>query len=141
MRLTSFSDYALRLLIHAARHRHRLITIEEAAQTYDISRGHLTKVANVLTRAGFLVAVRGRSGGLELARDPAGLSLAEVLRATEPDMAGIECFGPAERLDLSRPPALDAAIHAALAAFMRVMAARSLADLVAEDADGERRRA
>lgn len=133
MRLTSFSDYALRLLIYAARHPGRLVTIEEAAAAYDISRSHLTKVANVLTRAGFLTAVRGRSGGLELGRDPAALTLGAVLRVTEPDMAGAECFGPDEIRDPNRPGALDAAIRDALAAFMRAMDARTLADLLAAE--------
>lgn len=133
MRLTSFSDYALRLLIYAARHPDRLVTIEEAAVAYDILRSHLTKVANVLTRAGFLNSVRGRSGGLELGRDPAALSLGEVLRVTEPDMAAAECFGPEEIRDPNRPGALDAAIRDALAAFLQVMDHRSLADLLADE--------
>ena len=68
MRLTSFSDYAFRLLIFAASHGDRLVTIEEAARKFAISRAHLMKVANELTRAGFLKAVRGRSGGLTLGR-------------------------------------------------------------------------
>lgn len=133
MRLTSFSDYALRLLIYAARHPGRLVTIEEAALAYDISRSHLTKVANVLTRAGFLASVRGRSGGLEMGRDPAALSLGEVLRVTEPEFAAIECFGPGEIRDPNRPAALDEAIRQALAAFMAEMDRRSLADLLACD--------
>src|SRR5690606_22269917 len=70
MRLTNFTDYALRVLMYAAAHRDRLITIEETAQVYGISRAHLMKVANQLARAGFLVAVRGRSGGLKLAKTP-----------------------------------------------------------------------
>lgn len=133
MRLTSFSDYALRLLIYAARHPDRLVTIEEAAAAYDISRSHLTKVANVLTRTGFLNSIRGRSGGLELGRDPAALPLGEVLRVTEPDMAAAECFGPEEIRDPNRPGALDAAIRDALAAFLQVMDHRTLADLLAEE--------
>lgn len=132
MRLTSFSDYALRLLIYAARHPGRLVTVEEAAAAYDISRSHLTKVANVLTRAGFLHSVRGRSGGLELGRDPVALTLGEVLRVTEPDVAAAECFGPDEIRDPNRPGALDMAIRDALGAFLDVMDRRTLADLLAE---------
>lgn len=133
MRLTSFSDYALRLLIYAARHPGRLVTIEEAALAYDISRSHLTKVANVLTRSGFLNSVRGRSGGLEMGRDPSGLTLGEVLRVTEPEFAAIECFGPGEIRDPNRPAALDAAITQALAAFMAEMDRRTLANLLADE--------
>jgi Rrf2 family transcriptional regulator, nitric oxide-sensitive transcriptional repressor len=60
MRLTSFSDLALRLLMYAAMREDRLITIEEASEVYNISRAHLMKIANTLTRAGYLKAVRGR---------------------------------------------------------------------------------
>lgn len=128
MRLTSFSDYALRLLIYVARHSDRLVTIEEAATAYDISRTHLTKVANLLTRAGFLASVRGRSGGLAMGRAPEEITLGEVLRVTEPDFAGVECFGAQETG--GRPEALNQAIGAALAAFLAEMDARTLADLL-----------
>lgn len=139
MRLTSFSDYALRLLIYAASHPQRLVTIEEAAAAYDISRSHLTKVANVLTRAGFLTAVRGRSGGLRMGRAAAAITLGEVLRVTEPDFASIDCLGPGQGPGLAltgqtgRPPMLDAAIGDALGAFLAVMDARTLADLLPRD--------
>ena len=137
MRLTSFSDYALRLLIYAAENPDRLVTIEEAALADGISRSHLTKVANVLTRAGFLIAVRGRSGGLRLGRDADSLTLGEVLRVTEPDVATVDCFGPDECPSgalpgtAGRPPRLEAAITEALAAFLAEMDARTLASLLA----------
>lgn len=135
MRLTSFSDYALRLLIYAGRHPDRLVTVEEVAAAYDISRSHLTKVTTVLTRAGFLKSVRGRAGGLRLARPPAALTLGEVLRVTEPDVAAAECFGPDEIRDPNRPGALDMAIRDALAAFLEVMDRRTLVDLLTEKQD------
>lgn len=92
MRLTNFSDYALRVLMYAAAQGDRLITIEETADVCGISRAHLMKVANQLTRAGYLKAVRGRSGGLALAKRPNRIKLGDVLRATEPDFALVECF-------------------------------------------------
>jgi Rrf2 family nitric oxide-sensitive transcriptional repressor len=67
MRLTNFSDYAFRVLMYAAACDDRLITIDETANVYGISRAHLMKVVNQLTRAGYLKAIRGRSGGLALA--------------------------------------------------------------------------
>ena len=76
MQLTKFSDYALRVLMYVHAAGDRRVTIEEMAASYRISRAHLMKVVNALTRAGYLTAVRGRSGGLTLARpgrdDPAG---------------------------------------------------------------------
>ncbi len=67
--------------------------IEETAELYGISRAHLMKVANQLTRSGFLKPVRGRSGGLTLGKPPQKIGLSDVLRATEPDFALVECFG------------------------------------------------
>lgn len=92
MRLTSFSDYALRILMLAASRPDRLITIDEAARTYRISRAHLMKVVNELTRGGYLLAVRGRAGGLKLGKPAEEIRLGDVLRLTEPDFALVECF-------------------------------------------------
>src|SRR3546814_6122004 len=85
MRLTTLSDYALRVLMYAAIADDRLVTIEETAKTYDISRAHLMKVVNILTRTGYIKGVRGRSGGFTLAKRPEDINLADVVRATEPD--------------------------------------------------------
>jgi predicted transcriptional regulator of viral defense system len=76
MRLTNFFDYTLRLLMYAATHSNRLITVEETAGVYGISRTHLMKVANQLTREGYLKAVRGRSAGLSLPNGRTGSSSA-----------------------------------------------------------------
>jgi len=94
MRLTNFTDYALRLLMYAAAQEGKLITIEETAERYGISRTHLMKVANLLTRAGYLKAVRGRSGGLLLGKEPAAIGLGEVVRATEPPSATVIAISP-----------------------------------------------
>src|SRR5262245_19683661 len=92
MQLTKFSDYALRVLMYAHSAGERLVTIEEIAGSYRISRAHLMKVVNALTRSGYLTAVRGRSGGLKLARPAAEIRLGDVVRATEPDFALVECM-------------------------------------------------
>ena len=92
MRLTTFSDYALRVLMYAAAAGDRLITIEETAKAYNISRPHLMKVVNILTRTGFIKGVRGRSGGFTLAKPAEAINLGAVVRATEPDFALVECL-------------------------------------------------
>ncbi len=71
MRLTSFSDYALRLLMFVATRPGELVTIGEISRAYGISRNHLMKIAATLSQAGLVVTVRGSGGGLRLAR-PAG---------------------------------------------------------------------
>ena len=116
MRLTNFSDYALRVLLYAAARDGMLVTIEETAKVYGISRAHLMKVANQLTRAGYLTAVRGRSGGLELAKRPDKIRLGDVVRATEPDFALVECFAPDNQCRITPRCRLRGALNEALAA-------------------------
>lgn len=135
MRLTQFSDFSLRILMYAATREGRLITIEETAALYGISRGHLMKVTNQLTRHGFLKSVRGRSGGLILARKPEQISLGDVIRATEPDFAMVECFHPEGRCLVTPRCRLKGIIGEALAAFLAVFDRHTLADLVLRPED------
>jgi Rrf2 family nitric oxide-sensitive transcriptional repressor len=130
MRLTSFSDYALRLLMFAASNGDRRITIEETARRFAISRAHLMKVANELTRAGFLRAVRGRSGGLILGKPANEIRLSDVLGAVEPDFALAECFGVGNRCLITPHCRLRRALDEALAAFIGVLDRYTVADLV-----------
>ncbi|WP_434722834.1 RrF2 family transcriptional regulator [Mesorhizobium sp. RIZ17] len=135
MRLTDFSDYSLRLLMFAAAKGDRLITIEETAHVYGISRSHLMKVANLLTRAGFLKAVRGRSGGLALARAPERIKLGDVLRATEPDFALVECFRSGNSCIITPRCRLRGMLREALAAFSGTLDRYTLADLLLSPED------
>lgn len=130
MRLTTFSDYSLRVLMYAHAGSGRLVTIEETARTYDISRGHLMKVVNVLTRAGFLRASRGRSGGYTLAKAAEDINLGDVVRVTEPDFALVECFGPDNRCIIADHCGLPNMLNEALQAFVSVFDKYTLADIV-----------
>lgn len=130
MRLTNFSDYALRVLMYAAARDERLITIDETAKVYGISRAHLMKVVNQLTRAGYLKAVRGRSGGLTLAKRPNKIRLGDVVRATEPDFVLVECFASGNQCVITPRCRLRGALNEALAAFIGTLDGYTLADLV-----------
>jgi len=130
MRLTAFSDYALRTLVYAAAAEGRLVTIEETARAYGISRAHLMKVVNILTRAGFVKAVRGRSGGFTLARPPGEINLGELVRATEPDFALVECFTADNACAITPVCRLPPILNQALAAFVAVLDRHTLADIV-----------
>ncbi len=130
MRLTDFSDYALRLLMYAAARPEQLVTIEETARLYGISRAHLMKVANQLTRAGFLRAVRGRSGGLALAMQPERIRLGDVLRATEPDFALVECFRSNNECIITPRCRLRGVLKEALLSFWDTVDRYTLADLL-----------
>jgi len=130
MRLTNFSDYALRVLMFAAARGDRLITIEETATLHGISRAHLMKIVNQLTRTGFLKAVRGRSGGLTLAKPPEEINLGDVLRATEPDFTLVECFSADSRCMLTPRCRLRGVLHEAFSAFSLTVERYTLADLM-----------
>ena len=135
MRLTDFSDYALRVLMYAAIQNDRLITIEETAKLYGISCAHLMKVVNQLTRAGYLKAVRGRSGGLTLAKRPNCIKLGDVVRATEPDFALVECFASGNNCLITPRCRLRGALKEALTAFIGTLDGYTLDHLIISPAD------
>ena len=129
MQLTSFTDYALRLLMLAQVAGDRLITIEEAATRYRISKPHLMKVANELSRAGFLQSVRGRGGGLRLGRAPQDIRLGDVVRATEPGFALVECFATGNQCTATALCRLPRVLNEALSAFLGTLDNYTLADI------------
>ena len=130
MRLTVFSDYALRALLHAASRPDGLVTIEQTAETFSISRAHMKKVVLLLTREGFLRGGRGRSGGYTLARPAEDINLGQVLRATEPDFGMVECFLPGNQCCITRRCGLPTIIDEALAAFIGTFDRYTLAQFV-----------
>lgn len=129
MRLTNFSDYALRMLMYAASAGDRLVTIEETARVFGLSKTHLNKVANTLTRAGYLKAVRGRSGGLMLGRRPEAIRIGDVIRLTEPDFALVECFATGNQCVLTRSCRLSGVLSEAAASFQSTLDRYTLADI------------
>ena len=131
MRLTSYSDYALRMLMYLAVKQDRLATIAEIAASYDISENHLMKVAHQLGVGGYVETVRGRGGGLRLAKPMEDILLSDVVRYTEPDMAIASCFEPLDvPCAIGSCCILKGALAKARDAFMEVLEGYSLADLV-----------
>jgi Rrf2 family nitric oxide-sensitive transcriptional repressor len=135
MQLTRFSDYALRVLMFAQAAGDRLVTIEEMARSYGISKAHLMKVVNALTRAGYLTAVRGRSGGLKLAKPADRIMLGDVVRATEPDFALVECFAARNSCVIADCCRLPRVIGEALDAFLAVLDRHTLASIALRPKD------
>lgn len=94
MRLSSFTDYSIRMLIHVAARDPDLVTISQVSQSYRIAKNHLTKVAHVLGRAGYLDNVRGRNGGLRLGRPATEIVVGQIVRLGEAKSPLVECFDP-----------------------------------------------
>lgn len=132
MRLTSFSDYALRMLMYAASNGDVPFTIDTVARMFGASKPHLSKVANTLTRGGFLKAVRGRSGGLMLARDVADVRVGDVVRMTEPDFSVVECFATGSQCVIRGRCKLSGMMGEAVDAFLATLDRYTLADIMIE---------
>jgi Rrf2 family nitric oxide-sensitive transcriptional repressor len=131
MRLTFHTDFSLRVLMYLAVHPERLATIAELAAAYGISKNHLMKVVYQLGLMGYVETVRGKHGGVRLARPAAEIVVGELVRRTEPDMALVPCFEAADASCVITPACkLRRALHEARAAFLAVLDGYTVADLV-----------
>lgn len=131
MRLTRYSDYAMRVLLYLGRQPDRLCSIAEIAKAYGISQNHLMKVVSDLVSAGYLASVRGRSGGVRLARPANQINLGALIRHTEDDFDLVGCG----RCIIAPACGLTSMLDEALAAFLAVLDRYSLADVLARKGD------
>ena len=132
MRLTTFTDYALRVLMFVATAPEGRATIAEVARAFGISENHLVKVVHRLGQVGILDNVRGRGGGLRLGRPARSINVGEVVRLTEGGAFPAECFGRATNACVLTPVcSLSGVLERALEAFYRELDAYTLDDLVA----------
>ena len=130
MRLTAMTDYAMRLLMYVGRHPDRLCTIAEIAQAYGLSEPHLMKITHRLAQHGWLETIRGKHGGMRLARAPQDINLGAVVRDTENDLTLVECFASDNACTLSGQCGLTAIIHGALQQFLQHLDRYTLADIM-----------
>lgn len=130
MQLSRFTDYALRVLIFVGRQHGRVCTMGEIAAHYRISQEHLRKVTHKLAKLGYLESRRGRSGGILLGGDPARMRIGDVIRATEKDMAIVDC----DALDCILSPgcSLKVALDRGGRAFIATLNEVTLADLLGD---------
>lgn len=134
MRLTVYTDYTLRVMMFLAiKHRSgELSRIDDIAQAYAISRSHLTKIVHELGHSGLVVTVRGRSGGMQLARPPEQITVGEIVRLAEKDFAVVACHDPDTTDICAIQPAcnLQRVLRRAMAAFMRELDGLTLAEAI-----------
>jgi Rrf2 family transcriptional regulator, nitric oxide-sensitive transcriptional repressor len=131
MRLTRYTDYAMRVLLYLGARPGKVCSVSEMAAAYGISQNHLTKVVHDLGKAGYVLSVRGRFGGIQLARPAADINVGEVIRHTEEGFDLVDC----PNCIIAPICGLSSSLNEALSAFMAVLDRKSLADLLAERAE------
>jgi len=132
MRLTQYTDYALRTLMYLAVSRGQRHTIRDVAEAYAISRHHLTKVVQQLNHHDFIHATRGKGGGLTLARPTSEIIVGDVFRKMETSGALVECFERNGECAIQGNCGLARALREALNAFTATLDNYTLADIVGD---------
>jgi Rrf2 family nitric oxide-sensitive transcriptional repressor len=130
LRLTQYSNFTLRTLQLVALRAPGIVTVEDVARAHRISKAHLVKVAAELSRRGYIEAIRGRHGGMRLARPADSITVGEIVRWTEAPLELVECFNP----DTNTCPLLGAChlsrgLQRALRAFLSVLDDLTIADI------------
>jgi Rrf2 family transcriptional regulator, nitric oxide-sensitive transcriptional repressor len=130
MRLTLWTDYALRTLIYVGTKGERLSTIAEIAESFGVSKTHLMKVVNKLGQQGYIDTVRGKGGGIRLRRPPPEIRVGAVVREMEEDLAVIGCLAESGFCRIEGCCVLRQALRQATVAFLRTLDGYTLADLL-----------
>lgn len=129
MQITRYTDYGIRVLAYCALKRGALTTTQEIAERHGISGNHLVKVVQELSRLGYLDAVRGKGGGIRLARPPESVNLGELVRHLE-DLELVQCSEGGNACRITPACRLKGILGEALAAFVGVLSRYTLADVV-----------
>lgn len=132
LHLTLYSDYSMRVLLYLGiKGREQLSTIQEIADSYQISKNHLMKVTYALGQLGYIETIRGRGGGIRLAKDPKEINIGEVMRQTEEDFHIVECFDKDNNMCVISPACqLKHALYEALQAYFAVLDRYTLGDFL-----------
>jgi Rrf2 family nitric oxide-sensitive transcriptional repressor len=133
MKHTSHADYALRVLLYLRVAPGRRGSVGEIAEAHRVSRHHLDKVVNRLAGAGLVETTRGRGGGVRLSRDPASITVGDVMRTMESDFAVVECLGPARFCRVAGVCGARSVFARALDAYFAVLDDATLEDIAEND--------
>ncbi|MBN8239024.1 BadM/Rrf2 family transcriptional regulator [Marinobacter nauticus] len=130
MHITRYTDYSLRVLIYLAAEGDRLATIQEIADSYDISKNHLMKVVHQLNKKGYIETIRGKKGGMRLHMAPQDINIGILVRETEQDLSIVECFSSKNACKITPVCGLKSMFGEALKAFLEVLDRYTLADVI-----------
>ena len=132
MRLTLYSDYSLRVLLYLGAHPDRVVSTAEISGAYGISKNHLVRVMQTLSKDGYLHLIPGRAGGVSLAKEPHLIRLGDVVRQAEPTLRLAECFDVKNNTCGIAPVcSLKPVLKEALTSFLTTLNRHTLADLLA----------
>lgn len=134
MRLTTFSDYSLRVLIYLGIQHENLTTIASIAKAYQISENHLTKVVHHLAQRGYIETIRGKGGGMRLAKAPEDINIGKLVRDTEGDTGLLPCVDGEGDCCIIPACRLIGILHESLEALYQVLEKYTLADLLVKKA-------
>lgn len=130
MHLKRYTDYSLRVLLYLGLYPDRRVTIAEIARAHQISKNHLMKVVKHLVAEGFVLSVKGKSGGLTLALSPHRIGLGAVVRKMEADFELVECLGPNNQCRITPACRLKGVLHEAGQRFLEALDPFSLQDFL-----------
>jgi len=134
MRLTSFTDFGLRMLMRMSSAPSHTFSTAELADEFNLSRNHLSKIMQRLAQAGIIETRRGSGGGAKLARPATQLRLGAVIAVLEADQPLVECLGEGETLcSIDMQCRLKARLRAAERAFLTDLNNSTLADIALHD--------
>ncbi|TNE98626.1 MAG: Rrf2 family transcriptional regulator [Deltaproteobacteria bacterium] len=129
MRLATFTDYSLRVLIFLALKEDELSTVAEIADKYQISKNHLVKVVHKLSTLKIIDSFKGKGGGISLAISPEDINVGKIVRELEKDSLLLECFGSSSECKINPVCKMKAALRQAENNFYNTLEEYSLADL------------
>ena len=130
MHITRYTDYSLRVLVYLAVQGEELATIQQIADSYEISKNHLMKVVHQLNKKGYIETVRGKKGGMRLQMAPGDINVGTLVRETEQDLSVVECFASGDACRITPVCGLKSMFGEALAAFLEVLDRYTLADII-----------
>jgi len=133
MQITRYTDYALRVLIYLAVHHDKKTTINDIATNYQISKNHLMKIVQQLNQQGYLLATRGKNGGLTLTKPMSDINIGTLVRFLEDDNKLVTCFTDTAHCIISPSCQLKGVFAQAQENFFKTLDAVTLQDLIPND--------
>ncbi len=140
VQLTTYTDYSLRVLIYlGVQPENKKSNIKEISDLYNISNNHLSKVVFELGKFGLVETIRGRNGGIKLAKQPSDINIGSLVRHTESPLHLVECFDKENnKCKITSACRLKGVLHEALEAYMNVLDSYTLSDLLVNENELQR---